>query len=107
MPAHAVVKRGAARGEALRLGVINSRNQPHELTGNIAMEPGWPESALRDQPTRRKDDEVDVVYTRCIADRLQDQEDGRVGVVVADRADGIEMPQVVAIRRVAAVPGHH
>ncbi|KAG1391533.1 hypothetical protein G6F59_014867 [Rhizopus arrhizus] len=38
---------------------------------------------------------------------MQHQEDRRVRVVVTDRADGVEAAQIVAVRRVVAVPGHH
>ena len=76
--AHAVVQRGAARLEALRLGVVDAVDEAHELAGDVAVEPGRAERVLHRQPARREDDEVDVVDAGRIARRLQHQEDGRV-----------------------------
>ncbi len=43
-------------------------------------------------------------HARRVARRLQDEEDRRVGMVVADRADRVEAREIVLVRRVVAVP---
>ncbi|KAG0773075.1 hypothetical protein G6F22_015190 [Rhizopus arrhizus] len=82
-------------------------HQAHELAGDVAVEPRRAERVLCHQPARREDREVHVAGARCVAGRMQHQEDRRVRVVVTDRADGVEAAQIVAVRRVVAVPGHH
>ncbi|MNM86767.1 hypothetical protein D3C81_989290 [compost metagenome] len=98
---------GAARREALGLGVVDAADQAHEFAGDIAVEPGRAERVLHCQPARPEDDKVDGVHARGVRRRLQHQEDRRIRVVEADRADGVEAAQVVLVRRVVAVPGHH
>src|SRR5450830_1078938 len=104
---HAIVQTGAAGTKAFRLGVVFAMNQAHELTRDIAVEPGWTESMFGGKPARRKDHEVQRIHTRRIALRLQHQEDGWIGMVIADRADGVEVTQIVLVRRVVTVPRHH
>src|SRR3569833_152360 len=102
---HAVVKRRPAGSKAVRLGVVNAGYQSHELTRDIAMKPRQPERVFHDEPARREYHEIEIVDTRGVADRLQHEKNGGIGVIVADRADGVEQPQVVFVRRVVAVPG--
>ncbi len=71
------------------------------------MEIGRAEGVLGDHPARREDHEVDVGHPRRVGGRGQHGEDRRVGMVEADRVDGIEARQVVLVGRVVAVPGHH
>src|SRR5450830_2118568 len=52
---HAIVQAGAARAKACRLGIILAMDESHELAGDVAMEPGRPESIFGRQPARRKD----------------------------------------------------
>ncbi len=68
------------------------------------MEPRRPERVLRHEHARREDDEVDRVDAGRIGHRLQHEEDRRIGMIEADRADRVEAAQVVFVRRVVAVP---
>jgi hypothetical protein len=56
------------------------------------------------QDARREDHEIEVRGARACRWRMQHQEDRRVRMVVADRADGVEAAQVVLVRRVVAMP---
>ncbi|CUI67301.1 Uncharacterised protein [Achromobacter xylosoxidans] len=107
MAAHAVVQAGAAGGEAVGLGVVHALDQAHEFAGDVAVEPGRTEGVFHCQDARREDGEVHVGRARGIGRGGQHREDRRVRMVVADRADGVEVAQVVLVRRVRAVPGDH
>ena len=87
---HAVVQRRAAGHEAVGLGVVDAVDQTHELARDVAMEPRRTERVLAHQPARRKDHEVDHVDAGRVGRRLQHEEDRRIGMVVADRADRVE-----------------
>ena len=50
-------------GEAIRLGVILTMNQPHEFAGDIAMEPGRTEGVFCCQPAWWEDHEVQRIDT--------------------------------------------
>ena len=106
MSRHAVMERRPARSKTFRLGVIHAGNEPHELARDVEMKPGWPERVLHGEPPRWKDHEVEIVDPRGVADRLKHQEDRRIGMIVTDRAQGVEKPQVVLVQRVIAMPGH-
>ena len=59
-PLMQLCRTGAARHEALGLGVVHAVDQTHELARDVAVEPGRAERVLHgDQPARRKDHEVD------------------------------------------------
>ena len=103
--AHQIVQRQAARREAIRLGVIGAVDQAHRLAHHVAVEPGRAERVLGDHPARREDHEVGIGAARHVARAGQHREDRRVGMVEADRADRVEPRQIVAVRRVIAVPG--
>uniref|UniRef100_A0A0N4ZLE2 Glucosamine_iso domain-containing protein n=1 Tax=Parastrongyloides trichosuri TaxID=131310 RepID=A0A0N4ZLE2_PARTI len=105
--AHAAVQRGAAGQEAFGLGVVLAVDQPHELAHDVAVEPRRTEGVLGYHPAGREDDEVAVGGAWRIAGRSEHGEDRRVGMIEADRADGVETAQVVFVRHVVAVPGHH
>ncbi|MCW0448988.1 hypothetical protein NB706_001822 [Xanthomonas sacchari] len=107
VPAHAVVQRRAARGEAVGLGIVDAVHQAHELAGHVAVEPRRPEGVLRHQPARRENREIHVGGAGRVAGRGQHGEDAGIGMVETDRADGIEAAQVVFVRGVVAVPGDH
>ena len=64
VPAHAVVQAAPSRHEAFLLGVVDAVDQPHELAGEVAVEPGRAEGVLHGQPARREDHEVDVCPRR-------------------------------------------
>ncbi len=104
---HAVVQADAARREALRLGVVDAVQQPHELRHDVHVIPGRPKGVLRHRPALRKDHEVDVSGARGLRRRGQHREDRGIGMIEADRADRRERAQVVFVRRVIAMPGHH
>src|ERR1700693_480982 len=53
---HAVVKGKAAGNETFRLGVIAAIDQPHELTHDVHVVPGWPEGILGHGPAIREND---------------------------------------------------
>src|SRR5215831_4727957 len=91
---HAVVERRAPGDEAFRLRVVDAVDEAHEFARDVAMEPRWPEGVLHDEPAWREDHEVDHVDARGVGGRLQHEEDRRVGVIVAGRADHVEPPQV-------------
>ncbi len=105
--AHAVVQRRATRHEALSLGVVCTVDQAHEFVHQVAMKPRRPEGIFSDHPTWREDHEIDVGLPVDRTWRGQHGEDRRVGVIVADRTNGIETPQIVRVRHVVAVPAHH
>ncbi|MNP38239.1 hypothetical protein D3C76_1317390 [compost metagenome] len=105
--AHDPVQRGAARQEALGLGIVGTLDQAHELVHQVAVEPGWTEGVLGHHPARREDHEVHVGQAMHAGRRSQHGENRRVRVVEADRTDGVETAQVVFVRHVAAVPGNH
>ena len=107
MPAHAVVQRRAPGREAFGLGVVGAVHQAHEFAGHVAMEPRRPEGVLRHQPAWREDGEIQVGRSWRVTGRGEHGEDGRIRMVVADRTDGVETAQIVAVRRVVAVPADH
>ena len=59
-PAMQLCKAGAARREALRLGVVGAVDEAHELAHHVAVEPRRAERVLGHQPARREDDEIDI-----------------------------------------------
>jgi len=65
--AHAVVQAGAAGNETFRLGVVFASDEAHELVHEVAVEPGWAEGVLGDDPAWRKDSEVYVGSTGDLA----------------------------------------
>ena len=87
---HRVVQACPAGHEAFGLGVVHALDEPHELRGDVAVEPRRTERVLHRQDARREHDEVDRVDAGHGALRLQHEEDRRVGVVVADRPDDVE-----------------
>ena len=105
VPAHQIVQAQAAGREAFGLGVIFAGDQPHRLAHHVAVEPGRAERVLGDHPARREDDEVGIGAAGDVARAGQHREDRRVGMVEADAADRVEAGEVVAPRRVIAVPG--
>ena len=107
VPRHAVVQARAARHEAFGLRVVRAVHEAHELARDVAMEPGRAERILGGEPARREDHEVDRIDARRVARRLQHEKDRRIGMVEADRADRVEVAQVVLVRRVVAVPRDH
>src|SRR5208282_5812501 len=82
-----VVQAGPAGLEPLGLGVVDAAYQAHVLGHDVAVVPRRAEGVLADQPARREDHEVDVGQAGQLAGRGEHGEDGRVGVVEADRAD--------------------
>ena len=104
---HLVVQAHAAGHEALGLGVIDAINQPHELGHDVAVIPRRPEGVLRHRPALREDHEVDVGGARRVRRRGHHRVDRRIGMVVEQRADRREAPQVVFVGIVVAVPGDH
>ena len=105
MAGETVVQRTTAGHEAFRLRIVGAMHQAHEFAGDVAMEPRRPEGVLRHQPARREDDEIHVAHALAVAGRMQHQEDRRIGMVVADRTDGVETAKIVLAGRVVAVPG--
>ena len=57
---HAIVQRGAARHEALRLGVVGAVHETHEFVHVVAMKPGRAEGVLGHHPARREDHEITI-----------------------------------------------
>ncbi|CAM2144933.1 hypothetical protein PT2222_160209 [Paraburkholderia tropica] len=104
---HAVVQARPARHEALGLRVVRAVHEAHELARDVAVIPGRTEGVLGREPARRKDHEVDRVDARRVSRRVQHEEDRWIRMVEADRADRIEVAQIIFVRRVIAVPGHH
>jgi len=82
-------------------------HETHEFAGDIAVEPGRPEGIAHGQHARAEDGKVDRADAARIAGRLQGDEDRRVRMIVADRADGIEAAQIVLEGNMVAVPGNH
>ena len=107
MRRHAVVDRDAAGQKAARLRVVDAVHEAHQLAHHVPVEPRRPEGVLGHLPARREDDEVAVRHARLPGRRAQDSEDRRVGVIEAHRVDRHEAREIVLVRRVAAVPGHH
>ena len=103
--AHAVVEAGSAGDEAFGLGVVLALDEAHELVHEVAVEPGWAEGVLGDDPARREDGEVDVGGAGNLAGRGEDGVDRRVGVVEADGVDAVEAGEIVFAGGVVAVPG--
>ena len=103
--AHAVVQAGTAWDEAFGLGVVFASDEAHELVHEVAVEPGWAEGVLGDDPARGEDGEVYIGCAGDLAGRGEDGVDGWVGVVEADRVDAVEAGEVVLAGRVVAVPG--
>ena len=77
---------------------------PMNSRGDVAVEPRRPERVLHREDARREDHEVDRVDAGRVGRRLQHEEDRRIRMVVADRADRVEALEVVLVRRVVAVP---
>lgn len=102
---HLIMQRGAAGRKTARLGIIDPCYQAHKFAHDVAMEPGWAERVLRHHPARREDDEVAIGGARRVAGAGQDSEDGRVGMVIADRVDRVEATQIIAAGGKIAVPG--
>jgi len=60
MAAHAVVQAGSSGDEAFGFGVVLAGDEAHELVHEVAMEPGWAEGVLGDDPAWGEDGEVNV-----------------------------------------------
>ena len=99
------MKAGSARQKALGLGVVLAVDEAHELIHHVAVEPGWAEGVLGNEPAGWEDGEVDVGRAVDGRGRGEDGENGRVGVVEADGVDGVEAGHVVGVGRVVTVPG--
>src|SRR5690606_16278482 len=104
---HAVVQACAARNEAVRLGVIASLYKPHVLAGHVAVVPGWPKSIAHDQGARPEYDKIEIGGSRDFRGRGKHSEYAGVRVIEADRPYCVEMPQVVLVGGVIAVPCDH
>ena len=102
---HAVVQAGSAGNEAFGLGVVLAVDEAHELVHEVAVEPGWAEGVLGDDPAWGEDGEVDVGGAGDLAGRGEDGVDGGVGVVEGDGVDAVEAGEVVFAGGVVAVPG--
>ena len=88
----------AARLEALLLGVIHAVQDAHEHRHDVLVVPGRPERVLPQQPTVGGDGEVDVGHAFVGRRRRQHREDGRVGMVEANRPDDdVERVEVVFV----------
>ena len=105
MRQHGVVQADAAGHEAFGLGVIDAVNEAHEFRHDVAVIPGRPERVFRDTPAFRENHEIDIRGARRLRRRRHHREDRRIGMIEQDRADRREMPQVVFVGIVIAVPG--
>src|SRR4029079_15858688 len=105
MAAHHIMETKAARPKPSRLGVIFAMDQAHRLAHHIAVEPWRAEGVLGYHPARRENDEVGICAPGRFAGRGQHGEDRWIGMVEADRADGVESCQLIAAWREIAVPG--
>src|SRR5690554_90689 len=106
MRAHGVVQAGAARGEAVCLGIVHALDQSHELAGDIAVEPGWSEGVFHSQDARREDGEIHVGGPGDVRWGGQYGKQARVGMVETDRAYGVVQTQIVFVGRVSTLPGN-
>ena len=104
MTRHAVMQAGAARHKALRLGVVLSENQPHELVHHVAVKPGRTKGMLRNHPARRKNHKVHIRRPCNSRGRCQDGKDRRVGMIEAHCVDALKARHVVLVRSVVTVP---
>src|SRR5690606_6929636 len=95
-----------ARQEAIDLCVVYALDQAHEFAGNVAMKPGWAKGVFSHKYARRKHDHVDIGTARHVGRRCQHGENAWIRVIKADRAYGVEAPQVVFVWSVVAVPGN-
>src|SRR5580658_1385877 len=78
---HAIVQAGATWHESLRLGVIFTMDQPHELVHEVAMKPGRTKRMLRNHPSRRKNREVNIGGPENLRRRRQHRVNRRIGMV--------------------------
>ena len=73
--AHAIMQRCTPWQESPLFGVVNSFNEPHELTRAIAMKPRRSKGTRHREPPGREYDEVDVTGSGRVTERLENDKD--------------------------------
>ena len=104
---HAIVQAGASGNKPFGLGVVFSTYQAHEFAHKVAVEPWRAERVFGHQPTRRENAKINL---RCAGNfrwRCQYRVNRRIRMIEAYRVDAIEALEIVFIRRIVSMPGHH